>query len=99
MLQASDPKKKEENDLIKQILFIFQGVETNNIKLNHRENAYCLINQVTLFDILSIYKFENCLNKCIYNWQSYKLTKVYKKIFTCTLLSILKKVLIFTIFN
>ena len=67
MLQASDPKKKIENDLIKQILFIFQGVETNNIKLNHRENAYCLINQVTRFDILGVYSFEKFLNKCIYS--------------------------------
>jgi len=44
--KTSPDEKTDQLDVVRQMLFVFQGIESKDIKLSHRENAFCISTDV-----------------------------------------------------
>lgn len=64
----------DETELIRQMIFVFQGIETKDIKLNHRENAF------TISNLTSADKRHKqlCHQMCMLGWLHERITKFVK---------------------
>jgi len=46
--KTSPDEKTDQLDVVRQMLFVFQGIESKDIKLSHRENAFCISTDVCI---------------------------------------------------